>query len=209
MFRYQQWIELLKLRHFEKFLLFIIGNYYMFFQKKVQFCANLFNDFLFISKQLLKHFRNNLLFKYNLCPIFGPTYIFVPFRLYHYQKCLSVINNFHWKAKRTILRRTFLYVNGMDFNMCGVIEEIKIHHLLKSGRLQRKIKQPIQCALLWKLSNIASIFQNAIYKSGIIKRPHSWFHIYFVISIFYIQISLQNPVISGFDNRIQIPITLT
>ena len=30
----------------------------------------------------------------------------------------------------------------MDFNMCGVIEEIKIHHLLKSGRLQRKIKQP-------------------------------------------------------------------
>ena len=142
MFRYQQWIELLKLRHFEKFLLFIIGNYYMFFQKKVQFCANLFNDFLFISKQLLKHFRNNLLFKYNLCPIFGPTYIFVPFRLYHYQKCLSVINNFHWKAKRTILRRTFLYVNGMDFNMCGVIEEIKIHHLLKSGRLQRKIKQP-------------------------------------------------------------------
>ena len=97
---------------------------------------------MFISKQLLKHFRNNLLFKYNLCPIFGPTYIFVPFRLYHYQKCLSVINNFHWKAKRTILRRTFLYVNGMDFNMCGVIEEIKIHHLLKSGRLQRKIKQP-------------------------------------------------------------------
>ena len=152
MFRYQQWIELLKLRHFEKFLLFIIGNYYMFFQKKVQFCANLFNDFLFISKQLLKHFRNNLLFKYNLCPIFGPTYIFVPFRLYHYQKCLSVINNFHWKAKKTILRRTFLYVNGMDFNMCGVIEEIKIHHLLKSGRLQRKIKQPnFQFLLLWLL----------------------------------------------------------
>ena len=151
MFRYQQWIELLKLRHFEKFLLFIIGNYYMFFQKKVQFCANLFNDFLFISKQLLKHFRNNLLFKYNLCPIFGPTYIFVPFRLYHYQKCLSVINNFHWKAKRTILRRTFLYVNGMDFNMCGVIEEIKIHHLLKSGRLQRKIKQPTVKLIEWKI----------------------------------------------------------